>query len=212
MSGQVARRVVDVTVSAVALTGLAPALGILAIAVRIDSPGSVLFSQTRIGRDGVPFRILKLRTMVDGAERMGPQVSGTADRRVTRVGAVLRATKLDELPQLWNVLQGDMTLVGPRPEVPAMVRHYTEQEWETLRVKPGLTGPGQIFYIASGQADDLDGVEDVEAHYVEHQLHPKLALDVAYLRRRTWRSDVGLVGRTVLVLLGAGRRLSAAHA
>lgn len=210
MNGQTARRAVDVTVSALALIGLAPVLGAVTVAVRVESPGPVLFGQTRVGRDGVQFRILKFRSMVDGAERIGPQVSGRNDPRVTRVGAVLRATKLDELPQLWNMLRGDMTLVGPRAEVPEMVRYYTDEEWETLRVKPGLTGPGQI-YFTSDQAAELDGVDDVEAHYVEYQLHPKLALDLVYLRHRTWRSDLAVVGRTVLLLLGAGRRIPAAH-
>ena len=109
-------------------------------------PGPAFYRQVRVGRSGEQFTILKLRSMVPGADRAGPLVTSRADSRVTRFGALLRATKLDELPQLINVLKGDMTLIGPRPEVPRYIPYYTDEELETLNVRPGLTGAGQIFY------------------------------------------------------------------
>jgi len=198
------RRLTDVAVSAAALLLALPLLLLTAVAIKVDSRGPVLFSQRRAGLHGRPFRILKFRTMVAEAERIGPRISGARDPRITRVGAFLRASKLDELPQLWNVLRGEMTLVGPRAEVPEMLRHYTAEEREVLAVRPGLTGPGQI-YFTTDQAAALDGVEDAEAHYVEHQLHPKLAIDLDYLRRRNWRTDLAVMARTLRVMVLAVR-------
>jgi lipopolysaccharide/colanic/teichoic acid biosynthesis glycosyltransferase len=183
-----------------AALAVSPLLLLIAVAIRLESRGPVFFRQLRVGRNEVPFRIVKFRTMIVDAERVGPKISGLKDPRVTRVGGVLRATKMDELPQLWNVLTGEMTLVGPRAEVPDMIRHYTPEEREILRVKPGLTGPGQI-YFTTDQAAELDGVLDVEAHYVRHQLHPKLALDLDYLHRRSLWTDLGVIVRTMGVLL-----------
>jgi len=194
------RRTLDIVLSGIALIALSPLLLLIALGIRLESRGPVLFRQVRVGLNEVPFRIIKFRTMVVDAERMGPKISGSRDPRVTRVGGVLRATKMDELPQLWNVLKGEMTLVGPRAEVPDMIRHYTPEERKTLEVKPGLTGPGQI-YFTTDQAAELDTVSDVEAHYVRHQLHPKLALDLAYLRRRNLWTDLGVIVKTVGVLL-----------
>ena len=184
MTSELPRRGADLLVAGMAALAVSPLLLLIAVAIRLESRGPVFFRQLRVGRNEVPFRIVKFRTMIVDAERVGPKISGLKDPRVTRVGGVLRATKMDELPQLWNVLTGEMTLVGPRAEVPDMIRHYTPEEREILRVKPGLTGPGQI-YFTTDQAAELDGVLDVEAHYVRHQLHPKLALDLDYLRRRS---------------------------
>lgn len=195
-----ARRGLDVVAAGVAVLALAPLFVAIALAIRLESSGPVLFRQIRVGKDEVPFRILKFRTMVVDAEKIGPKISGSKDPRVTRVGAILRATKMDELPQLWNVLAGEMTLVGPRAEVPEMIRHYTPEERELLKVKPGLTGPGQIHFTTD-QATELDGIEDVEAHYVRHHLHPKAAIDLDYLRRRSLWTDLGVIVRTLGVLL-----------
>jgi lipopolysaccharide/colanic/teichoic acid biosynthesis glycosyltransferase len=139
--------------------------------------------------------------MVAGADRMGPSVSGRHDPRVTRLGAFLRATKLDELPQLVNVVKGEMTLIGPRAEVPRYLPHYTAEERAILSVRPGLTGPGQV-YFTTNQAAELDSVEDPETHYVERQLHPKLALDLDYLRRRSLRADAAILAGTLALLFG----------
>lgn len=195
------RRAADVVVSLLGLLLLAPLLALLAGAVRLDSAGPALFSQVRVGRDGRPFRILKFRSMVAAQGPSASQVSGREDPRVTRVGRLLRATKLDELPQLLNVLRGEMTLIGPRAEVPDYVRHYTVEERRLLDVRPGLTGAGQL-YFTTDQAGALDGSEDPERFYLEHQLHPKLAIDLAYLADRCLATDLRLLVRTVACLAG----------
>lgn len=198
------RRVVDVVGSATALLLLSPVFLVTAVAIKLEAPGPVFFSQPRAGKNGRLFRILKFRSMIVGASRTGARVAGKRDPRITRVGAVLRATKLDEFPQFWNVLRGDLTLVGPRAEDLEIVRYYTPQERLTLLVRPGLTCPGQLYFTTS-QSADLDGAEDPEKFYVEHQLHEKLALDLEYLTRRSLWVDIGIVVRTVRVML-AGLR------
>lgn len=199
-----ARRAIDVIGSATAIVCLSPLLAGIAVAIRLESDGPVFFSQVRVGKARRPFRILKFRTMVVDADRRGPKVSGRLDPRITRVGAFLRRTKLDEFPQLWNVLLGEMTLVGPRAEVPEMIPHYTPEELRILEVRPGLTAPGQIFFTTH-QAAELDGVDDAEAHYVEHQLHPKLRMDLDYLRNRSLLGDLAIIVRTAMLLVGLRR-------
>lgn len=193
------RRVVDVALAGVALVLLAPVLAAVAIAVRLDGPGPVIFRQVRVGRDRQPFTILKFRSMVVGAATAGAAVAGAGDPRITAVGRWLRRSRLDELPQLVNVLRGEMTLFGPRAEVPEYVRHYTDEELLLLRVRPGLAGAGQLLFARS-QADDLDRADDPERYYLEHQLHRKLALDLDYLRRRAVRADLALLVATARYL------------
>lgn len=195
-SDTVGRRTVDVLAASVGLVAASPLLLAVGLAVRLGSPGPALFRQERVGADGSPFTMLKFRTMKTDAEAAGPSVSGNDDPRVTRVGALLRRTKLDELPQLVNVLRGDMTLIGPRAEVPRYVEHYTAEERETLSVRPGLTGPGGIWFTVS-QAAELDGEADPEQVYVDRQLHEKLALDLDYLRSRTLPRDLRILAQTV---------------
>jgi lipopolysaccharide/colanic/teichoic acid biosynthesis glycosyltransferase len=192
---------VDVGVSAVSGVALLPVAGAIAAAVRVDSAGPALFRQVRVGRDGERFEMLKFRTMVVDAARRGPALSGSRDPRVTRVGRFLRATKLDELPQLWNVLRGDMTLVGPRAEVPELLAHYRAAERQVLAVRPGLTGAGQLYFTLH-QAAELDDVADPFTHHVERQLPAKIALDLAYIRQQTWWRDLALVLTTAGVVVG----------
>jgi lipopolysaccharide/colanic/teichoic acid biosynthesis glycosyltransferase len=196
------RRLVDVIVSAGALVLVAPLLVLVAALVKAESLGPVFYMQKRIGKHGRPFRILKFRSMVANAERLGPLVSGRRDPRITGVGTFLRATKLDELPQLINVLRGDMTLIGPRADVARYVAHFTTEERQLLAVRPGLTGPSAV-YFTTDQSSELDAVTDPDAYYIEHQLHPKLALDLDYLRRRSVTADIGILWRTASVLVGA---------
>jgi lipopolysaccharide/colanic/teichoic acid biosynthesis glycosyltransferase len=202
------RRSVDLLVSVVALAIVSPVIVVLAAAVRFTSPGPAFYRQVRVGRSSEPFTILKLRSMVTGADRTGPLVTSHADSRVTRLGAVLRATKLDELPQLVNVLKGDMTLIGPRPEVPRYIPCYSSAELETLNVRPGLTGAGQIFYTLMHQAP-VSGAEDPEKHYITYELPAKLGFDLDYLRRRSLGYDLTIVLRTVLLVTGLGKRVPA---
>jgi lipopolysaccharide/colanic/teichoic acid biosynthesis glycosyltransferase len=175
--------------------------------VRLTSPGPAFYRQARVGRLNEPFTILKLRSMVSDADRANVLVTGHADARITRLGAVLRATKLDELPQLVNVLKGDMTLIGPRPEVPRYIPYYHSGELETLNVRPGLTGAGQLFYTQLQQAPTL-GVEDPEKYYITYELHAKLSLDLDYLRNRSLSYDLTILLRTILVVtkLSSGGR------
>jgi lipopolysaccharide/colanic/teichoic acid biosynthesis glycosyltransferase len=196
-----ARRAADLVFGTLLLLAASPVLLLAALAVRLDSPGPVLFVQSRVGRHGKPFPILKFRSMVRDAERIGPRISGRHDPRITRVGRMLRATKVDELPQILNVLRGEMTLIGPRAEVMEAVAHYSTEELRLLEVRPGLTGPGQIHFTTD-QAAALDGAEDAEAFYRDHLLHAKLALDLDYLRHRSVGRDLSLIGRTALVILG----------
>jgi lipopolysaccharide/colanic/teichoic acid biosynthesis glycosyltransferase len=174
----VIRRALDVAVSALALVLSAPVLLSAMIAIRLESRGPVIYSQRRAGRDDVPFEMFKLRTMVDGAEHVGAGLAVNAnDTRITRVGAFLRRTSLDELPNLVNVLRGEMSLVGPRPTLPAQVEQYTERQRGRLAVKPGITGWAQI----NGRAS-LPWSERIELdlYYVEHR---SLALDLRILLR-----------------------------
>jgi lipopolysaccharide/colanic/teichoic acid biosynthesis glycosyltransferase len=196
----VLRRTVDLAVGLPALLLFSPFLLLIAVLVKLDSPGSVLYAQRRVGRGEKPFRILKFRSMVADAEKIGPAVSGHQDARITRAGRVLRATKLDELPQILNVIRGEMTLIGPRAEVERYIEHYTPDERLLLQVRPGLTGPGQV-YFTTDQAGELDAATDPETLYVTRQIHAKLALDLNYLRHRSFPTDLSILRRT-LALLG----------
>jgi lipopolysaccharide/colanic/teichoic acid biosynthesis glycosyltransferase len=198
VSDTAVRRFVDVVVAFVALVMASPLLLLLALLVRRSSRGPAIFRQVRVGRGGKPFTIYKFRTMVE-APSQSPQVSGRADPRITPLGRWMREHRLDELPQLVNVLRGDLTFIGPRPEVPEFVASYTREELRLLAVRPGVLGPGAILF-AEEQAEELDRADDPAAYYVRHQLHPKLALDLEYLRTRSLRQDLSLVARTVGVV------------
>ena len=181
----------------------APLQLVIACAIAADDGWPVLYSATRIGRDGAPFTLYKFRTMAARAD--GPGITGAGDPRVTRVGRVLRSTKLDELPQLYNVLRGDMSIVGPRPEAPEYVRLYTPAQRDVLRVRPGLTSPASLAF--SHEEHLLVG-PDAEQLYVRTILPEKLRLDLDYLSRRTLRSDLGVIARTVARVVTPGRRAS----
>src|SRR5262245_44148760 len=207
------RRVLDVALAAALLVVLAPVLGLLAILVRSTSPGPAFFRQTRIGRDGRPFELVKLRTMRSDAPSIGPIITAGADPRITSFGAHLRRTKLDELPQLWNVVRGDMSLVGPRPEVPRYVARYCPAARAALHVRPGLTDPASLAF--ADEADVLGRCDDPERVYAEEILPWKLALSLAYLERRTVWTDLGIVARTAThvgrAAVRAVRRQGARH-
>jgi lipopolysaccharide/colanic/teichoic acid biosynthesis glycosyltransferase len=198
------RRLVDITVALLALVILSPLLVVIALAVFIASPGNPFYGGWRAGRDGRKFRMWKFRSMVNGAAKLGP-VTGKNDPRVTPVGRILRKTKLDELPQFFNLLLGDMTLVGPRPESPEIVALYTPSQRVVLDVKPGVTGKVQL------SNDDESEIipEGVHAanYYVKHLMEPKLRMDLDYLRGRTVLTDARIVFATAgLVLRAFARR------
>ncbi len=172
------KRALDLLIGGVGALLSAPVVALLALAVRLESAGHPIYTQTRIGRDGVPFTIYKLRTMVAGAEFTGAGLAiNQGDDRITRVGAFLRRTSLDELPNLWNVVRGDMSIVGPRPTVPVQVAQYTERERGRLAVKPGITGWAQIHGRASVPWPERI---ELDLFYVEHR---SLALDCKILAR-----------------------------
>jgi lipopolysaccharide/colanic/teichoic acid biosynthesis glycosyltransferase/O-antigen/teichoic acid export membrane protein len=202
----VLRRVIDVIIASIALVAISPLLLAAGLAVRLSSRGPVLYKQVRAGKSGKPFTMFKFRSMVCNADSTGPLVTDRADPRITRVGALIRASKLDELPQLFNVLRGDMTLIGPRPEVPRFLPCYHPEELGILRVRPGLTGPGQIFYTEQQAAEG--SAADPEEYYIGVQLHPKLAIDLDYLRRRSIWFDLAIVLRTVALLCHLARPAS----
>lgn len=192
-----AKRVFDLLVAGLALLLLSPLLLAVALAIRLDSPGPVLFRQERVGRRGVPFRIHKFRTMVHGAA--GLPLTVGADARVTRVGALLRRTRIDELPQFIDVLQGTMSLVGPRPEVPRYVAHYPPALRErALAVRPGITDPSSLAFI--DEATLLAQAADPEREYIEVILPAKLRQAADYAERATLWTDIGVLWRTALRL------------
>ncbi len=194
------RRRVDALLAAFGLLVVSPLLLVTAAAVKVTSRGPVLYKQVRAGRSGHSFTMFKFRSMLH-AEDSGPLVTERSDPRVTKLGAFLRASKLDELPQLFNVLKGDMTLIGPRPEVPRFLQWYDPEELGILRVRPGLTGPGQIFYTEV-QASEKRRSGDPERDYVEFQLHPKLSVDLDYLHRRCFWVDMSILLRTIVMFFG----------
>ncbi|HSN32803.1 MAG TPA: sugar transferase [Ideonella sp.] len=201
-----AKRAFDLILAFLGLVLLSPLLAAVALVIKIDSPGPVFFRQPRVGRGGVPFRIHKFRTMRHDPHGAEPQITVGADARITRVGALLRRTKLDELPQLVDVLQGSMSLVGPRPEVPRYVALYpSELRDVVLSVRPGITDLASIEF--RDEASLLARAADPEREYVEVVMPRKLALAVRYVRATSLGLDVTILWRT-LRLLFAGRRAS----
>lgn len=192
------KRAFDLTASAVGLLVLSPLLLLLAAAVAVTSPGGVFYRAQRVGRHGVPFRLYKFRSMVANADKAGPAVTVAGDKRVTPIGRILRKTKLDELPQLINVVKGEMSLVGPRPEDPRYVALYTPQQRAVLTVRPGITSLASVRY--RDEESLLTGA-DWERHYVETIMPAKLAIDLDYVGRATLLTDIGIILRTIGALL-----------
>ncbi|MDR7295824.1 lipopolysaccharide/colanic/teichoic acid biosynthesis glycosyltransferase [Pelomonas aquatica] len=196
-----AKRLFDVICSVLGLLLLSPLLLLIAGWVKLDSPGPALFRQTRIGRFGVPFTIHKFRTM---RAEPGAAITVGDDPRITRSGRVLRASKLDELPQLWDVLRGAMSLVGPRPELARYVDIYpTELRQRVLAVRPGITDPASLAF--SNEADLLAAAADPEREYREVVLPAKLKLSAAYAAHASLATDVRLILSTLARLFGTAR-------
>ena len=190
----------DRLASGLGLLLLSPLLLLIALAVKLDSPGPVFFRQARVGRAGRVFRIHKFRTMVSNAERQGPQITVGADARVTRVGVVLRKYKLDELAQLIDVFVGDMSLVGPRPEVPRYVAYYPDDVRAiVLSVKPGITDRASIEY--KDESEILGKAQDPHHAYLHEVLPIKLRYYVDYVQTRSFWGDVAIIFATLRALL-----------
>ena len=190
-----AKRFYDIVFSLAGLVALSPAFLLIGALIKIADGGDIFYRQIRIGLQGRPFRICKFRTMVPAAEQVGPFVTKDGDARVTWIGRILRRTKLDELPQLWNVLTGEMSLVGPRPEVPRYVQHYTAEQRDILRCKPGITDLASLCFrdeeVLLGNADNL------EEFYIQQCMPRKLALNREYAERANLLSDTWIIVRTV---------------
>lgn len=196
MSNAFGKRVFDVVASGVALALSLPILLVIALIVRMDTPGPVLFRQVRVGRHGRPFEILKFRTMIDQPTSFGQEITLHQDSRITRSGKILRQWKLDELPQLLNVFCGDMSVVGPRPEVPRYVAFYPPIQREiVLSVRPGITDPASIKYRS--ESEMLADALDPEQLYREVILPDKLALAVDYASKVSLFSDMVIILRTL---------------
>ncbi|MCB1257521.1 MAG: sugar transferase [Microthrixaceae bacterium] len=192
------RRIFDVLVSGALLVLTWPVFVVCAIAVRFSGPGPILHRAIRIGQHGRPFTLYKFRTMIPGAAGAGPKITAGTDARVTSVGRLLRRSKLDELPQLWNVMAGQMSIVGPRPEDPRYVEEYTPEQRRVLDAKPGVTGPASVEY--RDEESLLAAADDLDAAYAQI-MADKLDIDIAYLDQRTIWSDVRLIVDTVRAVL-----------
>ncbi|MFO0073238.1 MAG: sugar transferase [Gemmatimonas sp.] len=198
-----AKRAVDVVASLTGSLLLLPLFAVIAVAVRSDG-GPVFFRQRRVGRHGREFHMWKFRSMVVRAEQTGPQLTAHGDPRITRVGRWLRRTKMDELPQLFNVLAGDMSLVGPRPEGPRYVALYTPTQRAVLALTPGITDPASLHYVDEWAL--LAEASDPEALYIGTLMPDKIARNLAYAQQATLASDVAVIVRTLLAATGVGRR------
>jgi lipopolysaccharide/colanic/teichoic acid biosynthesis glycosyltransferase len=194
------KRLMDILASATLLVLLCPIMVGLALWIRWKDGAPVLFRQERIGRNGVPFDILKFRTMRLQQAGDLAVTSGDGDERITSTGKRMRSRRMDEFPQLWNVLKGDMSFVGPRPEVPSYVDVQSETWKSVLSVRPGITGPDALAFRNEGEL--LSQVPDADQHYRDTLLPQKLAIQVDYVANRTLASDLAILFRTLGVLRG----------
>jgi lipopolysaccharide/colanic/teichoic acid biosynthesis glycosyltransferase len=211
------KRMFDIAAAALGLLVLSPLLVVLSGLIRLKSRGPVLFLQERVGQGGKTFRIVKFRTMKDHAGSAqvessrdcvaGALITSAEDPRITPVGRVLRRFKLDELPQLWNVLRGDMSLVGPRPEVPHYVASYSASQCRVLTVRPGITDPASVAY--RHEEDLLAGKPDPDSYYRQVILPDKLRLNLEYLDKISFFSDLSLMLRTTSSIFTPRNRLTA---
>lgn len=189
------KRLFDIVVSFIGLLILSPIFLIIAIVIKLNSKGPVFFRQVRVGKDGKEFRIFKFRTMVVDAEKKGMQITVDGDSRITKPGHFLRKSKMDELPQLINVLIGDMSFVGPRPEVPKYVAMYDENQISILKIRPGITDIASIEYRDENSL--LGKSEDPEETYINEIMPRKIELNVKYIKKMSVIYDIGLIFKTI---------------
>ena len=198
------KRLFDLLFSTIGLIVLSPLFVVLAIWIRLDSPGPVFYRQVRVGRHNKDFRIFKFRSMRVGSDKGCLITVGGRDPRITRSGYFIRQSKLDEIPQLINVFLGDMSLVGPRPEVRKYVDLYTPEQMHVLDVRPGITDAASIRYI--NESELLEKVEDPQRYYVEVIMPDKLALNLEYVRNHSLGGDVRLILKTIAGILSDGKQ------
>jgi lipopolysaccharide/colanic/teichoic acid biosynthesis glycosyltransferase len=193
------KRMFDIFFSAIGLVFLFPLFLVVSILIKLDSEGSILFRQSRVGLREKEFKVFKFRTMVVDAEKKGIQLTSGVDSRVTKIGKFLRKSKIDELPQLINVLIGDMSLVGPRPVVLRFVKEYSKEQKRVLDVLPGITDPASIAYI--NESELLSSVEDPEDYYIKEIMPKKIELSIEYIEKMTVFSDLRLILKTLFRLI-----------
>jgi lipopolysaccharide/colanic/teichoic acid biosynthesis glycosyltransferase len=200
------KRIFDITLAAISVVGFSPLFLLISIAIKFDSPsGRILYRSQRAGRHGKAFRLLKFRTMVAEADKMGGPSTPDDDPRITRIGKPLRKYKLDELPQLWNILRGDMSFAGPRPEVPQYAALLKDEEKLILSVRPGLTDWASLWNHDEGAT--LAGCDDPERTYLEEIRPKKLALQLEYVRKHTFTGDLIILLRTFAAIAFRASRL-----
>jgi len=193
------KRCFDILVSFCVLTAAFPLFLLVGIAIKLDSEGPVLFVQKRVGRHGELFRMYKLRTMVDNAANIGPNFTTKRDPRITRVGRALRKWKLDEIPQLINVLKGEMSIVGPRPDYVEYYRLYTPEQRRVFSLRPGMAGPALIAY--RNEEEILAQSKNPEQDYVNHIMQEKLRLDLEYVGNQSLLYDLKILGQALRTVL-----------
>ena len=193
------KRALDVLFSLIGLLLLSPLFLLGGILAKSQSKGPTFYKARRIGKGGIIFEMYKFRTMVTNADSIGGSLTTYRDARVTRIGRFLRWTKLDELPNLINVIKGEMSLVGPRPEAPAYVKHYTETQRQVLQVKPGMTGPSQL--ANRDEEEKLKGQPDAEHYYITELMPKKLDLDLNYVATQSTLSDIRWLLKTLWVII-----------
>jgi lipopolysaccharide/colanic/teichoic acid biosynthesis glycosyltransferase len=196
------KRAFDIAASLIGLVLASPLLAVIAAWIKLDSPGPVFHRGVRVGRFGRPFRIFKFRSMVVDAEALGASSTTSEDARITRAGRFVRRWKLDEIPQLLNVLMGDMSLVGPRPQVPWAVALYTDQQKRLLSVRPGITDEASIQFRNEGEI--LRGHPDPDAAYLELIAPEKIRLGLEYVDRHSFLGDLKIVLKTLAAVAGMG--------
>lgn len=189
------KRVFDLLLAATGLLVVAPLLLAVAACIWLTDGAPVFYRQLRVGKNGRPFRIWKFRTMVRNADQLGSELTVGRDPRITRIGSWLRKTKLDELPQLWNVMVGEMSMVGPRPEVPYYVDQYTDQQRGVLELRPGITDPASVRFF--DESAILGTAESSEEMYVRVIMPEKIRLNLEYARRSSLRTDLGIILSTL---------------
>lgn len=194
------KRFFDLVLSTIALIVLSPFFILLAIAIKVNSPGPIFYRGVRVGRHGIPFKIYKFRSMVADAEKMGSASTSNTDMRVTSVGLFIRKFKFDEFSQLINVFFGDMSLVGPRPEVQKFVDMYTEEEKTILTVRPGITDWSSIKFHNEGDIIEASGIADADEAYAKLIRPEKLRLQLKYVRERTLWIDIKIIVYTILTI------------
>lgn len=189
------KRLFDICASLIGIIFMLPIFLMIAVWIKLDSPGPIIFRQTRVGQFGREFTLYKFRSMVANAEALGKQVTAIDDRRITKIGKFLRKSKLDELPQLFNVLKGNMSLVGPRPEVPKYVALYTLKQRQVLEVPPGITDLASIKF--RNESDLLAGKSNSEELYIQEIMPQKLELNLMYITQASVKFDLLIILRTL---------------